>query len=48
MTVLEEGQQASPVALPGVFRSRAGLSMGVSTTSKFIAFHWAITDSRYV
>lgn len=36
------------MALPGVFKSRAGPSMGVSTTSKFIAFHWAITDWRYV
>lgn len=41
------GQQASPVALPGAFRFRAGPSMGVSNTSRSSALHWAITELRY-
>lgn len=46
--MLGEGLYTSPVALPGAFKSSAGPSMGVSSTSKFIAFHWAITDLRYI
>lgn len=41
------GQQASPVALPGAFKFRAGPSMGVSSTSRSSALHWAITELRY-
>lgn len=41
------GKQASPEALPGAFKSIAGPSMGVSSTSKSSALHWVITELRY-
>lgn len=41
------GRQVSPVAWPGAFRSIAGLSIGVSSTSRSSALHWAITVLRY-